>query len=117
MLNDTEVEKIASLARIKLDDKEKESLKKDLSSILDYVKKLDEADTSDVEPLYHPPATPPATPPAGGWRSGPGIVNATRPDEPRGEFVMDEKLNEKLIGQAPHQENRFIKVKSVFDRK
>ncbi|OGN00987.1 MAG: hypothetical protein A3I26_02530 [Candidatus Yanofskybacteria bacterium RIFCSPLOWO2_02_FULL_43_10] len=100
MLTDKEVKHIANLARIKISEKEEKSLKKDLSSILEYIEKLNEIDTTGVEPLYQTT----------------GLVNSFRKDEPRGEFKMDENLNEKLIGQAPRKENRFIKVGSVFEK-
>ena len=101
MLIDKEVKHIANLARIKISEKEEKGLKKDLSSILEYIEKLNEVDTTEVQPLYQTT----------------GLVNSFRDDEPRGEFKMDENLNEKLVGQAPHSENRFIKVKSVLSRK
>jgi len=101
MLTDKEVRHIAELARIKISAKEEKSLKKDLSSILEYINKLNEVDTTGVEPLYQTT----------------GLVDSFRDDEPRGEFKMDENLNEKLIGQAPHKEGRFVKVKSVLAHK
>ncbi len=101
MLTDKEVKHIASLARIKITEKEEKSLKKDLSSILEYIDKLNEVDTEKVEPLYQTT----------------GLVDSFRVDEPRGEFKMDENLNEKLIGQAPYKEGRFVKVKSVLSHK
>jgi len=101
MLTDKEVKHIAGLARIKINEKEEKNLKKDLSSILEYIDKLNEVDTTGIEPLYQTT----------------GLVDSFRSDEPRGEFVMNENLNEKLIGQAPASEKRFIKVKSVFSRK
>ena len=101
MLTDKEVKHIAELARIKISEKEEQSLKKDLSSILEYIDKLNEVDTTGFEPLYQTT----------------GLVNSFREDEPRGEFKMNENLNEKLIGQAPHKEGRFIKVKSVLAHK
>ena len=101
MISDKEIRHIAGLARIKITEKEEKGLKKDLSSILEYIDKLNEVDTTGVEPLYQTT----------------GLADSFRKDEPRGEFKMDESLNEKLIGQAPHKENRFIKVKSVFERK
>jgi len=52
MLTDKEVKHIANLARIKISEKEEKSLKKDLSSILEYIEKLNEIDTTGVEPLY-----------------------------------------------------------------
>ncbi|MBI2674745.1 MAG: Asp-tRNA(Asn)/Glu-tRNA(Gln) amidotransferase subunit GatC [Candidatus Yanofskybacteria bacterium] len=99
-LSSTGIEHIAQLARIKLTEKEKDKFRKELSSILDYVKKLNELDTEKIEPLYQVT----------------GIVNALRPDEYRKDFEMDKDLNEKLIGQAPQSENRFIKVKSVLKK-
>lgn len=101
MLTDKEVKHIANLARIKIDENEEKSLKKDLSSILEYINKLNEVDTIGVEPLYQTT----------------GLVNSFREDEPRGDFEMNENLNEKLIGQAPHKEGRFIKVKSILAHK
>lgn len=88
MLTDQELDHIASLARIKLEDKEREGLKKDLSSILDYVAKLEEVDTSSVEPLYQTTS----------------IVSAMRKDEHDGELEKGIKKGE------------LLKVKSVFNR-
>ena len=100
MLTDKEVRHIAQLARIKLTDKEKGKFKKELSLILDYVNKLNELDTENIEPLYQTT----------------GIVNALRPDKHRKDFEMDEELNEKLIGQAPSRQDRFIKVGGVLKK-
>ncbi|CFY01722.1 Aspartyl/glutamyl-tRNA(Asn/Gln) amidotransferase, C subunit [Syntrophomonas zehnderi OL-4] len=48
-----EVEHVALLARLELDDFEKELFAQQLSSILEYVDKLNELDTDGVEPLAH----------------------------------------------------------------
>lgn len=48
-----DVQYIAELARLRLDDKEAESIQKDLNQILGYMKKLEELDTTNVEPLEH----------------------------------------------------------------
>jgi len=98
MLTDKEIRHVASLARIKINKKEEEKFKKELSSILDYVDKLNKVDTSNIEPLHQVT----------------GLVNSFRSDEDRGEFKIDEELDKKLIGQVPYKENRFVKVKSVF---
>ncbi|MEI6581152.1 MAG: Asp-tRNA(Asn)/Glu-tRNA(Gln) amidotransferase subunit GatC [bacterium] len=47
-----DIEKLAELAKIELTDKEKESLLKDLDSILDYVKQITEVDVPDVKLEY-----------------------------------------------------------------
>ena len=67
MLTETEVKKIAKLARIEVSDNEIEKLKGELSSILDFVKKLGEADTNNIEPIYQTT----------------GLVNSFRSDESR----------------------------------
>ncbi len=48
-----QVKHVAKLARLKLNEKELENYTKELSSILDYMEKLNELDTSNVEPLTH----------------------------------------------------------------
>lgn len=49
-----EVEYIAGLARLKFSNEELEALTKDMNSILEYMDKLNELDTDNVEPLSHP---------------------------------------------------------------
>jgi aspartyl-tRNA(Asn)/glutamyl-tRNA(Gln) amidotransferase subunit C len=49
-----DVEKIAHLARLAIDDQEAERFAKDLSAILDLVEQMNAADTEAVEPLAHP---------------------------------------------------------------
>lgn len=47
------VQKIAHLARLEYSEQEEEALVKDLNKILDWMDKLNEVDTSQVEPLTH----------------------------------------------------------------
>ncbi|WP_111495728.1 MULTISPECIES: Asp-tRNA(Asn)/Glu-tRNA(Gln) amidotransferase subunit GatC [Marinobacter] len=49
-----EIEKVALLARIRLEDGQAASLERDVSNILNLVDQLQAADTSSVEPLAHP---------------------------------------------------------------
>jgi aspartyl-tRNA(Asn)/glutamyl-tRNA(Gln) amidotransferase subunit C len=100
MLTDKDIQHIAELARLRVDKKEVGKLKKDLSSILDYINKLNKADTDKTEPLYQVT----------------GLSNSLREDEPRGDFKVDDNLNEKLIEQAPHKKDRFVKVRSVLKK-
>jgi aspartyl-tRNA(Asn)/glutamyl-tRNA(Gln) amidotransferase subunit C len=53
-LDRTAVEKIAHLARMNLDESEVDHYARDLSKILDLVEQMNQADTSDVEPMAHP---------------------------------------------------------------
>lgn len=47
-----EVEKIAALAKLEITEEEKEMFRGQLDRILDYVQKLNELDTKNVEPTY-----------------------------------------------------------------
>ncbi len=49
-----DIEKVAVLARIQLDDTQVSALETDLGNILDLVDQLGAADTDNVEPLAHP---------------------------------------------------------------
>ncbi len=48
-----DINKVALLSRIKLDEEEKVKLQNDLNQILSYVEQLNELDIADVEPTSH----------------------------------------------------------------
>jgi aspartyl-tRNA(Asn)/glutamyl-tRNA(Gln) amidotransferase subunit C len=48
-----EVEHVARLARLKLSEDEKRLFTDQLNAILDYMEKLNELDTSAIEPTFH----------------------------------------------------------------
>ena len=96
VISKKEVEHIAFLARIELTEKEKEELSKDLSSILDFVKKLDEVDTSAVEPTAHVT----------------GLLNTLRKDN-NPKVLSGEELK-KLVDQVPKRKNDYVKVRAVL---
>lgn len=50
-VDEATVRRIARLARIKVTAEEAKSLEKELSGILDWVKQLDQVDTTAVEPM------------------------------------------------------------------
>jgi len=52
-LTKEEVEKVAKLARLAVSEEEKEAFSRQLSEILTYVGKLNELDTSKIEPTSH----------------------------------------------------------------
>ena len=47
------IEYVGILAKLKLSEEEKEQAGKDMSRMLDYIDKLNELDTSGVEPMSH----------------------------------------------------------------
>lgn len=49
-----DIEKVAVLARIRLDDEQIPALENDLSNILNLVDQLSAANTDNIEPLAHP---------------------------------------------------------------
>ncbi|HUO75704.1 MAG TPA: Asp-tRNA(Asn)/Glu-tRNA(Gln) amidotransferase subunit GatC [Candidatus Paceibacterota bacterium] len=97
MLTDREVDHIAKLSRIELDDALRTRMKKDLSSILGYVEQLEKVDTAGTEPLYQVT----------------GLQNQARSDEHKGTWPMTAELADLLVGQAPHHHDGYVKVKSV----
>ncbi len=53
-LEKADVEKIAHLARLAIDEKDVPEYAKNLSSILDLVEQMNSVDTDDVSPMAHP---------------------------------------------------------------
>ncbi len=53
-LDRVDVEKIAHLARLAIDEQEAEAYAKDLSNILDLVAQMNAVDTEGVVPMAHP---------------------------------------------------------------
>lgn len=98
MILKKEVKHIAELARLGLTDKEVGKMQKELSSILDYMDKLKEVDTSEVKPIFYSLL----------------IENVMREDQPQKQSL--EKLN-RLVKVAPETEKRFVKVKTVLKEK
>ncbi|MFC1721741.1 Asp-tRNA(Asn)/Glu-tRNA(Gln) amidotransferase subunit GatC [Patescibacteria group bacterium] len=92
-LTKTEVEHVAKLARIDLTDKEKKKFQEQLGEVLDYIDKINEVDTENVEPT---------------WQVT-GLTNVMRPDR-----VDDYEQSKELIEAAPESEDNQVKVKSVF---
>lgn len=53
IISDETMEYVGILAKLELSDEEKEQAKKDMGSMLDYIDKLNELDTTGVEPMSH----------------------------------------------------------------
>ena len=88
------VRKVAKLARLELDEREVEEFAGQLSSILEYVEKMNELDTEDVEPLAH--CLP--------------ISNVLRED------VVKESIGiEAALGNAPQRDGEFFRVPKILD--
>lgn len=53
IISDETIEYVGILAKLELSESEKEQAKKDMGDMLDYIDKLNELDTSAVEPMSH----------------------------------------------------------------
>ena len=53
VISDEVIDYVGILAKLELSPEEKEAAKKDMGRMLDYIDKLNELDTSDVEPMSH----------------------------------------------------------------
>ncbi len=94
MITIPEIEKLANLARIKLDESEKAGLAKDIDSILTYVDQI-KAATVDID-----------------YKPTPGAVhNVFRPDESR---VLPKSDIEAILDEAPDREGDFVAVKKII---
>ena len=52
-ISDETIEYVGILAKLELSDEEKEQAKRDMGRMLDYIDKLNELDTTGVEPMSH----------------------------------------------------------------
>ena len=50
-IDDKTLDRVAELAKLEINENEREKLKSDMSAILDWVEKLNELDTDDTEPI------------------------------------------------------------------
>lgn len=88
-----QIEHIAKLARLGITEQEKEIYAKELADILDYFKKLEQADTTDILPI----------------KQITGLKNRTRDD-----IIDPNSCQEAILHNAPAKKNRFVKVKSIL---
>jgi aspartyl-tRNA(Asn)/glutamyl-tRNA(Gln) amidotransferase subunit C len=89
------VDKIAHLARLEFDEKAKEEIVKDMNSMLAFVNKLNEVDTSGVEPMIYMSDE----------------VNVLRADD-----VKQEITQEQALKNAPDKDSDYFKVPKVIDK-
>jgi len=95
-LTKKEVEHVAHLARMRISEKENELFSKQLSSILEYVKQLQEVDVSGVAETSQVA----------------GLVNVMRED------VAEEcpkEIRDRIMHNAPDEEDDLFKTRSVFE--
>ena len=94
VISDETIEYVGILAKLELSPEEKEEAKKDMGRMLDYIDKLNELDTTGVEPMSH--VFP--------------VNNVFREDE-----VTNGDDRENMLSNAPEQKDGCYKVPRTFD--
>ncbi|MCH7569222.1 MAG: Asp-tRNA(Asn)/Glu-tRNA(Gln) amidotransferase subunit GatC [Deltaproteobacteria bacterium] len=89
-----EVKQVATLARLELSPQEEDLLTHQLDKIFQYMEKLDQLDTTTVEPLTQVGE----------------ITNAFREDR-----VVNRPATDSLLSNAPAREQNFIKVPKIIE--
>lgn len=92
MITIKDVEHVAKLARLELTEEEKVMFTGQLGDVLNHVEKMNEVDTTGVEPMNHPI----------------DFVNVMREDE-----KIYENTREELMQNAPDVEGEFFKVPKI----
>ncbi|MEP6676004.1 MAG: Asp-tRNA(Asn)/Glu-tRNA(Gln) amidotransferase subunit GatC [Ferruginibacter sp.] len=94
-VNDALVEKIAHLARLQVNEADKETVRNDLQKMISFVEKLNELDTTGVKPLLHMSDS----------------VNILRADDVKGSISRELGLK-----NAPLHDEQFFKVPKVIKK-
>ncbi len=89
-----DVQRVAVLARLRLSDAEETALTSQLDAILTYMDKLNEVDTSSVEPFRH----------------STDKANAFREDE-----VTNQPDADALLANAPARDETFFRVPKIIE--
>ncbi|MEO8819801.1 MAG: Asp-tRNA(Asn)/Glu-tRNA(Gln) amidotransferase subunit GatC [Ginsengibacter sp.] len=95
VVNNALIEKLANLSRLEFAEDEKEEIKNDLQKMIGFIDKLNELDTTGVEPLLHMS----------------GNVNVFRKDIVNGEISRKD-----VFKNSPVQDDEFFKVPKVIKK-
>mgnify|MGYP001150269810 CR=1 FL=1 len=90
-----EVRQISYLARLDLSEADEKKYQSELSDVLDYIKVINKADVSKVEPMINIT----------------GLMDVVRNDAK----VSSKLTREEILDNAPEKKEGYIKVKSVLD--
>ncbi|WP_395804588.1 Asp-tRNA(Asn)/Glu-tRNA(Gln) amidotransferase subunit GatC [Daejeonella sp.] len=94
-VNSETIDKIAHLARLEVQENEKQGLLDDMNKILTFMDKLNEVDTQGIEPLVYMNDE----------------VNVLREDE-----VKQEISTEMALRNAPKADGKFFRVAKVINK-
>ena len=102
---------VADLANLELTEKERATMLRDLNSILDYIERLNQLDTSNVPPMAQVSDRYGVDPSKQGserfaYASREDVLHGLRPSLPR----------EEALASAPESDGTFFKVPKVIER-
>jgi aspartyl-tRNA(Asn)/glutamyl-tRNA(Gln) amidotransferase subunit C len=107
-VTEQDVLRVAELANLELTAPERTRMVKDLNSILEYIDRLNQLDTSGVEPMAQISDRFGVDPSKSGSAR---FEYAMRPDEPRPSLP-----HEAALRNAPETDGNFFKVPKVIER-
>jgi aspartyl-tRNA(Asn)/glutamyl-tRNA(Gln) amidotransferase subunit C len=113
MISEDDVEKLSILARLEIEASFKPIITKHLNSILDYVQRLDQVDTSSVAPMSHVHGAINVL-----REDVVGTPGSTTPAKPLGDTTISiqEMLPaEALLKNVPDHSGRFIRVPLIVE--
>lgn len=108
MITKDDIEKLAKLARIEIPDPEKESLRKEIDAILEYVAQIKEASGLGSVEVGLPAQ---GESPTSSNQEKSTVRNVFRADENPHESGIN---TETLLTEAPEREGQYIKVKKIL---
>jgi aspartyl-tRNA(Asn)/glutamyl-tRNA(Gln) amidotransferase subunit C len=107
-VSEKDVQYVEDLANLELTPEERVRMVKDLNSILGYIDRLNELDTSSVEPMAQVSSRYGVD---SGKQGGEGYLYAMREDELRPSLE-----HEAAMSNAPQTDGTFFKVPKVIER-
>ncbi len=110
-VSEKDVQYVAELANLELTEAERTRMVRDLNSILDYMDRLNELDTSAVEPMAQVSDRYGVDP---SKRGNERFAYASREDIPQG--LRKSLPHDEALANAPDSDGTFFKVPKVIER-
>ena len=95
-INEKKIQKLANLARLKLDKRQIDDMTLDFTKLVAFIDKLDELNIANIEPLIHVNQ----------------IENIYREDQ-----VIQKDSKEKLLKRSPSSNSDYFKVPKINSKK
>lgn len=94
MLSKEDIQRLASLSKLHLEEDKVEKYTQEIIGIIDFVEELQDVDTEGIDPTYH----------------GNDLINIYREDEP-----VQSEYPQAMIANAPDHQDGFVKVPVIIE--